>query len=150
LSHLTVCASLAVTDSLLEGKSKFLAEVARLSESITRSRSGEPVLFLIDEILSGTNSKDRVGAAEAVVKILIRGGAVGAISTHDLAMSSILDDATVAGVLVHMESDNPDDPLDFDYLLKPGVSRKSNAPAIVRMMGIGAFDMPPIGPTLLP
>jgi hypothetical protein len=135
LSRLIVCASLAVTDSLLEGKSKFLAEVARLSESITLSRSGEPVLFLIDEILSGTNSKDRIDAAEAVVKILIRGGAVGAISTHDLALSRILDDAT-AGVLVHMESDNPDDPLAFDYLLKQGVSRKSNALAIVRMMGI--------------
>ncbi|MDW5265658.1 MULTISPECIES: hypothetical protein [Acidobacteriaceae] len=136
LSHLTVCASLAVTDSLLEGKSKFLAEVARLSESIALSRSGEPVLFLIDEILSGTNSKDRIDAAEAVVKILILGGAVGAVSTHDLALSRILDDATLAGALVHMESDNPDDPLDFDYLLKPGVSRKSNALAIVRMMGI--------------
>jgi hypothetical protein len=141
LSRLTVCASLAVTDSLLEGKSKFLAEVARLSESIARSRSGEPVLFLIDEILSGTNSKDRIEAAEVVVKILIRGGAVGAISTHDLALSRILDDTTMPGALVHMESDNPDDPLDFDYLLKPGVSRKSNALAIVRMMGIGGLEM---------
>lgn len=141
LSRLTVCASLAVTDSLLEGKSKFLAEVARLSESVTRSRSGEPVLFLIDEILSGTNSKDRIEAAETVVKILIGCGAVGAISTHDLALSRILDDTTVTGALVHMESDNPDDPLDFDYLLKPGASRRSNASAIVRMMGIGGLDM---------
>lgn len=142
LSRLTVCASLAVTDSLLEGKSKFLAEVARLSESIARSRSGEPVLFLIDEILSGTNSKDRIEAAETVVKILIRAGAVGAISTHDLALSRILDDTTVAGALMHMESDNANDPLDFDYLLKPGVSRKSNALAIVRMMGIGGLELP--------
>lgn len=104
LSHLTVCASLAVTDSLLGGKSKFLAEVARLSESIARSRSGEPVLFLIDEILSGTNSKDRIEAADAMVKILIRASAVGAISTHELALSRILDDASVTGVLVHMEA----------------------------------------------
>lgn len=142
LSRLTVCASLAVTDSLLEGKSKFLAEVARLSESIARSRAGEPVLFLIDEILSGTNSKDRSEATEAVIRMLIRYGAVGAVSTHDLALSRIVDDASVAGVLVHMESDNPDDPLDFDYLLKSGVSRRSNALAIVRMMGIGDLDMP--------
>jgi DNA mismatch repair ATPase MutS len=67
---------------------------------------------------------------------------VGAISTHDLALSRILNDPTVAGVLVHMESDNPDDPLDFDYLLKPGVSRKSNVLAIVRMMGIDDLEMP--------
>lgn len=142
LSRLTVCASLAMTDSLLEGKSKFLAEVARLSESIARSRSGEPVLFLIDEILSGTNSKDRIEAAEAVVKILIRYGAVGAISTHDLALTRILGDAAVTGVLVHMESDNPNDPLDFDYLLKPGISRKSNALAIVRLVGIDDLEIP--------
>lgn len=136
MSRLTVCASLAVTDSLLEGRSKFLAEIARLSESIARSKAGEPVLFLIDEILSGTNSKDRSEATEAVIRMLIAHGAVGAVSTHDLALSRIVDEAEVAGVLVHMESDNPDDPLDFDYLLKPGVSRRSNALAIVRMMGI--------------
>jgi DNA mismatch repair ATPase MutS len=69
--------------------------------------------------------------------MLIGHGAVGAVSTHDLALSRIADEAGTAGVLVHMESDNPDDPLDFDYLLKPGVSRRSNALAIVRMMGIG-------------
>jgi DNA mismatch repair ATPase MutS len=125
---------------LLEAKSKFLAEVARLSESIALCRSGESVLFLIDEIFSGTNSADRLEAADAVVKILIRGGAVGGISTHDLALSRILDDVTVAGVPVHMESDNRDDPLDFDYLLKPGISRRSNALAIIRMMGIGDLD----------
>jgi DNA mismatch repair ATPase MutS len=142
LSRLTMCASLGVTDSLLEGKSKFLAEVARISESIARSRSGEPVLFLIDEILSGTNSKDRIEAAEEVVRSLIRGGAVGAISTHDLALTRILDDATLQGVLVHMESDNPDDPLDFDYLLKPGVATRSSALAIVRMMGVGEPEIP--------
>lgn len=67
---------------------------------------------------------------------------MGAISTHDLALSRILKDTTVAGALVHMESDNPDDLLDFDYLLKPGVSRTSNALAIVRMMGIGGLEMP--------
>jgi len=141
LSRLTICASLALTDSLLEGKSKFLAEVARLSESIARSRSGEPVLFLIDEILSGTNSTDRIKAADVIVKALIKGGAVGAISTHDLGLASILIDSTVTSSLVHMESDNPDDPLDFDYLLKPGLSTESNALAIIRMMGINDLEI---------
>jgi DNA mismatch repair ATPase MutS len=136
LSRLTICASLAVTDSLLEGRSKFLAEVARLRESITRSRSGEPVLFLIDEILSGTNSNDRIEAANAIVGALISCGAVGAVSTHDLALSRLLDNANVTGGIFHMESDNPDDPLDFDYLMKPGISGKSNALAIVQMMGV--------------
>jgi DNA mismatch repair ATPase MutS len=96
------------------------------------------VLFLIDEILSGTNSLDRRAAAEGVIKILLAGGAVGALSTHDLALTAIAEDSTCGGVLVHMESDNPDDPLHFDYLVKPGVSRQSSASAILRMMGV--FD----------
>lgn len=140
LSHLTVCASLAITDSLTEGRSKFLAEVERVSETIRCTQEGKAVLFLIDEILSGTNSLDRRVAAEAVIKKLIDGGAVGALSTHDLALTAIAEDSACGGVLVHMESDNPDDPLDFDYLLKPGVSRRSSALAILRMMGV--FDAP--------
>jgi DNA mismatch repair ATPase MutS len=87
-------------------------------------------------MLSGTNSEDRIKAADAIVQALIRCHGVGVVSTHDLALCRILDNAKVAGVIFHMESDNPDDPLDFDYLLKPGASIKSNALAIVQMMGI--------------
>jgi hypothetical protein len=138
LSHLTVCASLAITDSLLEGRSKFLAEVERVSDTIRCAQEGKAVLFLIDEILSGTNSFDRRAAAEAVIKRLVAGGAIGALSTHDLALTAIAEDPTCGGVLIHMESDNPDNPLDFDYLIKPGVSRRSSASAILAMMGV--FD----------
>lgn len=136
LSQLTVCASLAITDSLLEGRSKFLAEVERLGAMVASNQSGKPILFLIDEILSGTNSHDRKTAAESVIYTMLDSGAVGAISTHDLALTEMADDPTRAGVLVHMESNNPDDPLDFDYLIKPGISTRSNAMAIVRMIGI--------------
>ena len=136
LSQLIVCASLAITDSLVEGRSKFRAEVERLSAMITCNRSGRPILFLIDEIFSGTNSQDRKAAAESVIYTLLKGGAVGAISTHDLALTKMTDDPAKAGVLVHMESNNPDDPLDFDYLVKPGISTRSNAMAIIRMIGI--------------
>jgi len=139
LSHLSICASLAITDSLLEGRSKFLAEVERLGAMIASNQSGKPILFLIDEIFSGTNSQDRKIAAESVIHTLLNGGAVGAISTHDLALTEMADDPAKAGVLVHMESNNPDDPLDFDYLVKPGVSMRSNAMAIVRMLGISTI-----------
>jgi DNA mismatch repair ATPase MutS len=138
LAHLTVCASLAITDSLLEGRSKFLAEVERVSDTIRCAQEGKAVLFLIDEILSGTNSFDRRAAAEVVIKTLLADGAIGALSTHDLALTAIAEDSTCDGVLIHMESDNPDDPLDFDYHVKPGVSRLSSASAILRMMGV--FD----------
>jgi MutS domain V len=140
LSQLSICASLAITDSLLEGKSKFLAELARISESIALVRAGKPVLFLIDEILSGTNSSDRKAAAETAVRILLAGGALGAISSHDLELSKIARDPALGAVLVYMESEDPGDPLAFDYLLKPGVSNNSSALAIVRMIGIS--DLP--------
>ena len=136
LSQLTVCASLAITDSLLEGRSKFLAEVERLGAMIASNDTGKPILFLIDEIFSGTNSQDRKAAAQSVIYTLLEGGAVGAISTHDLALTEMTKDPAKGGILVHMESNNPDDPLDFDYLVKPGVSTRSNAMAIVRMIGL--------------
>ena len=141
LSQLVVCASLSITDSLLEGKSKFLAEVQRLGAMIETSRRTGRVLFLIDKILSGTNSEDRRTAAESIVDDLLAGGSVGALSTHDLTLTEIADNPERQGVLVYMESNNPDDPLAFDYLVKPGVSRQSNALAILRMVrGVSVSD----------
>ena len=142
ISGLRVCASIAINDSLLDGRSKFMAEVERLRETIYCSSQTKPVLFLIDEILSGTNSEDRRTAAEIVVATLIEGGAVGAVSTHDLALTDIASRCVPGGVLVYMASESTDDPLDFDYRLKAGVSRRSNAMAIVRMMGMDGAKTP--------
>jgi hypothetical protein len=131
-----VCASISINDSLQDGKSKFLAEVERLRESIRATEERGPVLFLIDEILSGTNSKDRRIAAEALIGALVAGGAVGALSTHDLALTEIAENPQLLGINIHMQSADPEQPLAFDYRVKPGISRQTNALAIVRMMGI--------------
>jgi DNA mismatch repair ATPase MutS len=136
MSALRVGASLALVDSLAEGKSKFLAEVERLRDIVALAGSGE-CLFLIDEIFSGTNSADRRAAAEAVLRALIRAGAIGALSTHDLALAELAEVPELGGVNVHMASPVENDPLAFDYLLKPGVNRTTNALAIVRMLGLG-------------
>ena len=136
LTVFTVCASISIADSLQEGKSKFLAEVERLREMIRRLEDGRPVLFLIDEILGGTNSRDRRVAAAAVIQTLVAGGAVGALSTHDLALTEIAEVPELHGVNVHMQSEDPEQPLRFDYRVKPGVAHQANALAIVRMMGI--------------
>jgi DNA mismatch repair ATPase MutS len=135
LSRLSVCASLAVVDSLLSGKSKFMAEVDRLRQTIQVAMEGEAVLFLIDEILGGTNSRDRRVAAEAVVRALVSRGAIGAFSTHDLALGEIAA-ADLGGVNVHTGSRDGSDPMDFDYRLKPGVTNEANALAIARMAGV--------------
>jgi hypothetical protein len=135
-SALTVCASLAPSDSLLEGKSKFLAEVEKIRNTLACARSGKPVLFLIDEMLSGTNSQDRRASAEIIIEALLAEGAIGALSTHDLALIGITANPAIAATLVHMASLSADRPLEFDYRLHPGVARHTNALAIVRMMGI--------------
>jgi hypothetical protein len=135
-SAFAVCASVSIVDSLADGKSKFMAEVERLRETLHATSGPKPVLFAIDEILSGTNSRDRRVAAESFLRALIGAGALGALSTHDLALAEIADDASLAGCKVHMESRDPSDPFAFDYLLKSGVSTHSNALAIARMAGV--------------
>jgi DNA mismatch repair ATPase MutS len=131
-----VCASICIADSLVEGKSRFLAEVERLRESIRATEGGRPVLFLIDEILGGTNSRDRRIAAESAIGALVAGGAVGALSTHDLALIEIAENPRLRGVNLHMQSEDSELPLAFDYRVKPGILLQTNALAIVRMMGI--------------
>ncbi len=134
LSLLSIGAAISVTDSLADGKSKFLAEVERLSKILALGHSSS-TLFLIDEIFSGTNSQDRAVAAEAVLRDLLHNGAIGALSTHDLTLTTLASEQN-GGVNVHMASPNSEDPLAFDFLLKPGINRTTNALAIVRMMGI--------------
>ncbi len=136
MSVFRVCASISILDSLLEGRSKFLAEVERMQAAIRLTDGGQPVLFLIDEILSGTNSHDRRVASAAVIQALLRGNAVGALSTHDLALTEIAELPGVRGVNVHMQGENPDEPLEFDYRLKPGKLTQTNALAIIKMVGI--------------
>jgi DNA mismatch repair ATPase MutS len=136
LSRLSICASLSVVDSLLNGKSKFLAEMDRLRRTLETAVAGTPVLFLIDEILSGTNSRDRRIASEAVVRTLVNRGAIGALSTHDLALSEIAELEELRGMNMHTGSRDEGGPMDFDYLLKPGVTTEANALAIARMAGV--------------
>jgi hypothetical protein len=133
-----VCASISIVDSMVEGKSKFMMEVQRLRDTLGSYSGQKPVLFVIDEILSGTNSRDRRVAAESFLRALIGAGAVGALSTHDLALAEIAEDRELDGTNVHMESRDPSDPFAFDYLWKPGVSTHSNALAIARLAGVDA------------
>ncbi len=130
-------ASIVVGDSLAEGKSKFLAEVERLKALVEQARAHPAqTLFLIDEVLSGTNSLDRKAAAESVLRSLLAAGAIGAISTHDLTLAALADIPELHGVNVHMASPDENDPLGFDYILKPGMNQTTNAMAIVRMLGL--------------
>jgi DNA mismatch repair ATPase MutS len=133
---MSVCCSISVGDSLRDGASKFFAEVERLRNTIEKACQGEPVLLLVDEMLAGTNSRDRCVAAGWMLEALIAAGAVGALSTHDLALTDIARRETLRGTNVYMQSRSQDDPLDFDYRIRPGIASQTNGLAIVRMMGL--------------
>jgi hypothetical protein len=136
LSPLAVGASIRVTDSLQDGRSRFYAEITRLREIVDLLNSGRTVLFLMDELLSGTNSHDRKIGAAAIVRKLIDRGAIGMISTHDLALAHIADDLPGRAANVHFEDTLEDGRLHFDFTLRPGVVERSNALDLMRSVGL--------------
>jgi DNA mismatch repair ATPase MutS len=91
LSPLAIGATRRVQDSLQRGQSRFYAEITRLRQILDLTKGPLPVLFLLDELLSGTNSEDRRAGAEAVLRRLVDTGAIGLVTTHDLALTSVAD-----------------------------------------------------------
>ncbi|MFN3649671.1 MAG: MutS-related protein [Armatimonadota bacterium] len=133
---MNIGASIIVQDSLHSGVSRFYAEITRLRQIVELTDRERPLLFLLDEILHGTNSHDRRIGAEAVVRALVRKGAVGIVTTHDLALARIAEDAEVGAANVHLEDHLEDGKMAFDYQLRPGVVQKSNALALMRAVGL--------------
>jgi DNA mismatch repair ATPase MutS len=136
LSPLSVGASIRVTDSLQGGVSRFYAEILRLRQILDLTSCELPVLFLIDEFLHGTNSHDRRIGAEALVRGLVERGATGLITTHDLALAQITETLGERAVNVHFEDRIEEGRIIFDYVMRPGVVRKSNAIELMRSVGL--------------
>jgi len=129
-------ASLVLRDSLLEGRSRFYAEVLRLRDIVAVARAGRPVLFLLDELLSGTNSHDRAIGARGILTGLLAHGAIGVITTHDLALTEIAAAIGAKGANRHLEDTLVNGTLEFDYRLKPGVVERSNALELMKAVGL--------------
>jgi hypothetical protein len=136
VSPLLVGATLRIQDSLQAGRSRFYAEVTRVRQLIELAKRTPPLLFLLDELFQGTNSHDRRIGAEAVLRTLIRYGALGLITTHDLALTQIAEILAPATANVHFEDHLEDGKLAFDYQMRPGVVQHSNALALMRAVGI--------------
>jgi hypothetical protein len=136
LSPLAVGASIRVSDSLQGGVSRFYAEILRLRQILDLTSGPIPVLFLIDEVLHGTNSHDRRIGAQAVVRELAARGALGLLTTHDLALANIAESLTGRAVNVHFEDHIEDGRIHFDYVMRPGVVHKSNAIELMRSVGL--------------
>lgn len=150
LPPLQLATSMRVQDSLAQGVSYFMAELQRLKTIIdaaeaAHSTGGPLVCFLLDEILHGTNSAERQIAARRVIRRLVALGAIGAVSTHDLALADepALLEATRLAHFSEQFSDGPAGPeMRFDYLLRPGLAATTNALRLMELVGLPASDEP--------
>ncbi len=136
MSPLAVAASICVLDSLQGGVSRFYAEITRL-KLVTEMTAGPiPVMFLLDELLSGTNSHDRRVGAEGLARNLVERGAIGMITTHDLALARITEQLGARAANFHFADRLENGKLRFDYKLTPGVVQTSNALELMRSIGL--------------
>ncbi len=131
--------SIRVHDSLELGLSYFMAALARLKavvDSAEHERPGRVLLYLLDEILQGTNSAERAIAVRAVARHLLDSGAIGAMTTHDL---TLVQEEPLKGTarFVHFtETVGESGEMSFDYRLRPGVATSRNALRLMKMIGI--------------
>ena len=147
LPSLRVVTSMTVRDSLADGVSFFMAELRRLKQVVDAAEApcdAAGTLYLLDEILQGTNSAERRIAARTVVRRLLASDAVGAVTTHDLTLADA-EDLTARSVAVHFTEsvrEDDDDQLVFDYRLRSGTATSTNA---LRLLGLVGLDGPPGG-----
>jgi len=136
ISPLALGASIRLLDSLQGGTSRFYAEIKRLHQIMELTGGPATVLFLLDELLHGTNSHDRRIGAEAIVRGLVQRGAMGLVTTHDLALAHVAEALAPRAANVHFEDQFENGRMTFDYRLHPGVVEKSNALELMRSIGL--------------
>jgi hypothetical protein len=137
LTPLRIGASLLVNDSLQEGHSRFYAEIEKLGRiCVLAEGAGDAgVMFLLDELLQGTNSKDRMVGAQGVIRALVEAGAMGIVTTHDLALAEM---EGLSGGLrnMHFQDEIVEGEMRFDFTLREGVAMKSNGVELMRLIGL--------------
>ena len=136
ISPLHLGASIRIQDNLRAGASLFYAEITRLRQLMEMTNGDVPLLFIIDEILHGTNSHDRRIGSEAVLRGLVERGAIGLVTTHDLALTNIVEELQPRARNVHLEDHLEDGKMTFDYILRDGIVKKSNAIELMRSVGL--------------
>jgi hypothetical protein len=136
LTPLVIGATLRIQDSLQEGRSRFYAEITRVRELTDAARGPVPLFFLLDELFHGTNSHDRLLGASGVLRSLLDRGAIGLITTHDLALTAVANELAPRAGNVHFEDRFEHGDLHFDYRMKPGPVTRSNALALMRAVGL--------------
>jgi hypothetical protein len=136
IGNYAVRTSVRVSDSLERGVSHFYAEVAKLRRALEATEGERKVFFLLDEILHGTNSRERVIGARWVVAELLRRGALGAVSTHDLELARVPPELEEQVTLVHLRETVSGSQMTFDYRVRPGPVTAGNALRLMRQIGL--------------
>jgi hypothetical protein len=136
VSPLALGATLRIEDSLQSGHSRFYTEILRIRSIVAIARGPRPMLFLLDEILHGTNSHDRRIGASAIVRALVEAGAIGLITTHDLALTELAAELADRAANVHFADRIEEGRMVFDYRMREGVVERSNALALMRAVGL--------------
>lgn len=127
--------SMRNSDNLGQSISSFYAELSRIKGMIDRLESGEKLFFLLDEILKGTNTEDRIAGSEALIRQLASREFLGIISTHDIELSRLESEISyLKNYSFH--SQIQEETIDFDYLIKPGPCPSFNAHKLMELMGI--------------
>jgi hypothetical protein len=145
ISPFVVGSAMRVNDSLQQGASLFYSVISRIKSLVERSGQSPPLLFLLDEILQGTNSHDRRVGAEGIIRQLVENNAVGFVTTHDLALTDIVDSLEGHATNIHFEDHLINGTMYFDYRIRAGVVQKSNALELMRMIGLNVGDEPTKG-----
>jgi DNA mismatch repair ATPase MutS len=123
------------SDNLGESVSSFYAELFRIRTLITRLESGEVIFFLLDEILKGTNTQDRISGSEALIHQVLQTHGFGIISTHDIELADLVQkESRLRNFSFHSEIQ--DQTIAFDYKLKDGPCPSFNAHKLMELMGI--------------
>ncbi len=140
ISRVQVGTEMRIHDSLQQGVSLFYTAISRLKTVVELAGKTPTLLFLLDEILQGTNSHDRRVGAEGIIRQLIERGAIGLVTTHDLALTKIVDAFAGRAINIHFEDHLINGKMYFDHRIRQGVVRKSNALELMRMIGLDVPD----------
>jgi DNA mismatch repair ATPase MutS len=138
VSPLELATSVRIVDSLAAGTSHFYAELKRLKYVVDCAKAHERgLLYLLDEMLHGTNSRERFIAATSVIRWLSSTGAMGIVTTHDLKLAKVADDLPEGlAANYHFSDDVKDGQISFDYSLRQGPVVSTNALRLMRAVGI--------------
>ena len=128
--------SMRTSDSLSNNESYFYSELKRLQTIVEKLKKGETLFVILDEILKGTNSKDKAEGSKKFIKQLLNYQVSGIIATHDLSLCSLKEEFPLQITNKYFDVEIENDKLVFDYTLKQGICSNMNAEFLMKKMGI--------------